>query len=90
MVSFNFLNLNFYDMNLNDFDENNPPRDFSFVSLKQAMAKLDCSKFYINKLRRKKILKAHYLEMNDKGEPTGKPYFNLREIEKVLFLGGEN
>lgn len=56
--------------------------DFNFRSLRQTLEILDCSKFWLYKLLSKGIIKAYYLDKDDKGNPTGKPYFNLNEIRE--------
>lgn len=58
---------------------------FPFKSLRQTLEILDCSKFYLYKLIRKEVLHAYYLEKDEDGEPTGKPYFKTDEIETVFF-----
>ncbi|MCB0497245.1 MAG: hypothetical protein KDC79_13985 [Cyclobacteriaceae bacterium] len=73
---------------LNYLDNHGPKVNtlgFPFASLKQTLELLDCSKFYLYKLVRKKVLSTYYLEKNEKGQPTGKPYFKLEEIEKTFF-----
>ena len=66
-------------------DDQLDPQEFPFASLRQTLKMLDCSKFYLYKLIRKEVLFAYYLELNEEGGPTGKPYFNKQEIAKVFF-----
>lgn len=56
-----------------------------FPSFRQTMELLDCSKFYLNKLIKKKVIKRYYIEKDESGKPTGKPYFNRQEIEQAFF-----
>jgi hypothetical protein len=58
---------------------------FGYVSLRQALLLLDCSKFYIYKLIRKGILVPNYIERDDTQKPTGKPYFLISDIEAAFF-----
>ncbi len=62
---------------------------FSFRSLKQTLQLLDCSKFYLYKLINKGILHPYYMEKDDNGDPTGKPYFKVEEISQVFFKAGK-
>jgi hypothetical protein len=56
-----------------------------FSSFRQTMELLDCSKFYLHKLIKKNVVKRYYLEKDECGNPTGKPYFNRIEIEQAFF-----
>ena len=49
--------------------------EFSYSSLNQTMQLLDCSKFYLYKLIKKKVIYPYYLETDDIGNPTGKTIF---------------
>ncbi|MBV6655872.1 MAG: hypothetical protein KI786_19020 [Mameliella sp.] len=57
---------------------------FNFLSLKQTLATLDCSKFYLYSLIRKELIKPYYFEHDEEGKPKGKPYFKIEEIERRL------
>lgn len=58
---------------------------FHFKSLKDTLSILGCSKFYLYKLIHKGVIKQYYLEKDQEGKPTGKPYFNLKEVENNFF-----
>ncbi len=53
---------------------------FNFCSQRQCLILLDCSKFHLRRLVNDGTIKVYYLEMKD-GKYSGKPYYNLREIE---------
>lgn len=66
---------------------NKERKDYSFQFKNQSdiLEILGCSKPYFNKLCRKNIISPHYLEKDEHGNPTGKKYYNLAEIEAAFF-----
>lgn len=63
---------------------------FPFMSMRKTMELLDCSKFYLYKLIKEKVIRPYYFQSDSHGKPQGKPYFNTDEIASVLTGFHEN
>lgn len=70
--------------NQNELRQSSLLEGFHFRSFSHTLMILNCSKFYLNKLRNSGIIDSYYFEFKKDGSPTGKPYFKIEDINNTL------